>query len=169
MLYSVGPVGQKCRVVAAVQASRMGKRTVLIEPGGHLGGITSCGLSAVDIGDPRSVGGIAREYFTRLVARYGKTLSWDQPLRRRGGYGPYRIGYEAIVPRRSECENLLVTFALFASHTAFSSIRMESAFMVTSQSAATAACMAIDDRVAVQRVDYDTLRKQLLTDGQILD
>jgi len=37
-----------------------------------------------------------------------------------------------------------VTFALSASHTAFSGIRMEPVFLVTSQSAATAACLAID-------------------------
>jgi sialidase-1 len=61
-------------VVAAVQAARMGKRVILLEPGRHLGGMTSGGLSAVDIGEPRSVGGIAREYFSRLVAGYGKTL-----------------------------------------------------------------------------------------------
>ena len=61
-------------VVAAVQAARMGRRVVIVEPGRHLGGMTSGGLSAVDIGDPRTVGGIAREYFTRLVAGYGKKL-----------------------------------------------------------------------------------------------
>ncbi len=49
-------------VAAAVQAARMGKTVVLAEPGSHLGGMTSGGLSAVDIGDPRSVGGIAREF-----------------------------------------------------------------------------------------------------------
>ncbi len=54
-------------VVAAVQARRMGKSVVLLEPGKHLGGMTSGGLSAVDIGDPRSAGGIAREYFRKLV------------------------------------------------------------------------------------------------------
>ena len=58
----------------------------------------------------------------------------------RGGAGPYPIGYGAIVPRAEECENLFVTFALSASHTAFASIRMEPVFMVTSQSAATADC-----------------------------
>jgi ribulose 1,5-bisphosphate synthetase/thiazole synthase len=52
---------------AAVQVARMGKTVILAEPGEHLGGMTSGGLSAVDIGDPRSVGGITREYFTRLV------------------------------------------------------------------------------------------------------
>ncbi|MFA7004737.1 MAG: FAD-dependent oxidoreductase, partial [Verrucomicrobiia bacterium] len=43
-------------VAAAVQAARMGKRVVIAESGRHLGGMTSGGLSAVDIGDPRSVG-----------------------------------------------------------------------------------------------------------------
>src|SRR6185295_11414157 len=64
-------------VAAAVQAARMGKRAVIAEPGRHLGGMTAGGLSAVDIGDPRTVGGIAREYFTRLMASYGKVLEWD--------------------------------------------------------------------------------------------
>ncbi len=59
-------------VIAAVQAARMGKSVVLAEPSRHLGGMTAGGLSAVDIGDPRSVGGIAREYFTRLAATAGR-------------------------------------------------------------------------------------------------
>ena len=63
----------------------MGQRVVLVEPGGHLGGMTSGGLSAVDIGDPRSVGGLAREYFTRLVAGYGKRLNWGEAFRGNGG------------------------------------------------------------------------------------
>ena len=40
--------------------------------------------------------------------------------------------------------------------------------MVTSQSAATAACFAIDDEVAVQAVDYEKLQTRLMADGQIL-
>ncbi|MEZ5365114.1 MAG: FAD-dependent oxidoreductase [Bryobacterales bacterium] len=67
-------------VAAAVQAARMGKTVLLVEPGKHLGGMTSGGLSAVDIGNPRTVGGIAREYFTRLAGQYGRTLAWDKPL-----------------------------------------------------------------------------------------
>jgi hypothetical protein len=86
-------------VVAAVQAARMGKRVVLVEPGRHLGGLTSGGLSAVDIGDPRSIGGIAREYFTRLVSTYGKTLNWDQPFK---GKGPATGGAYSIEPHIAE-------------------------------------------------------------------
>ncbi len=98
-----------------------------------------------------------------VVTREGKTATG------RGGFGPYQIGYGAIVPKASECENLFVTFALSASHTAFSSIRMEPVFMVTSQSAASAACIAIDDKVPVQKVDYPKLRKQLDKDGEIVE
>lgn len=88
-------------VAAAVQASRMGKKAVILEPGKHLGGMTAGGLSAVDIGDPRTVGGIAREYFTRLVASYGKTLAWDQPFVSKGG-GPATGGAYSIEPHIAE-------------------------------------------------------------------
>ena len=66
------------------------------------------------------------------------------------------------------CEEPVRLVALSASHTALSSIRMEPVFMVTSQSAATAACHAVDDGRAVQQVDYSKLRNQLLADGQVL-
>jgi hypothetical protein len=97
-----------------------------------------------------------------VVTREGKTATG------RGGAPPYPIGYDAIVPRASECSNLLVTFALSASHTAFSSIRMEPVFMCTSQSAATASCLSIDDDVTVQGVDYPKLQARLIEQGQIL-
>jgi hypothetical protein len=87
-------------VAAAVQAARMGRTVILAEPGRHLGGMTSGGLGAVDIGDPRSVGGIAREYFTRLIAVYGKKLEWDQPFKSHGG--PATGGAYAIEPHQAE-------------------------------------------------------------------
>jgi hypothetical protein len=88
-------------VAAAVQAARMGKRVVIAEPGRHLGGMTAGGLSAVDIGDPRSVGGIAREYFTRLAATVGTELAWDKPFVSKGG-GPATGGAYAIEPHKAE-------------------------------------------------------------------
>ena len=89
-------------VAAAVQAARLGKTVVLVEPGKHLGGMTSGGLSAVDIGDPRSVGGIAREYFTKLAATVGVTLAWDQAFKGDGGGGPATGGAYAIEPHKAE-------------------------------------------------------------------
>jgi len=80
----------------------------------------------------------------------------------------YGISYRSIVPKADECENLLVPWALSASHIAFGSIRMEPVFMILSQSAATAAAMAIDEGSSVQQVSYEKLRPRLIEDGQIL-
>src|SRR5947199_4404668 len=82
---------------------------------------------------------------------------------------PYRIDYGAIVPKQSECANLLVPVCLSASHIAYGSIRMEPVFMVLGQSAGTAASMAIDGNLAVQQVDYAKLRTRLLADHQMLE
>jgi len=84
------------------------------------------------------------------------------------GGKPYGISYRSIVPKTGECENLFVPWALSASHIAFGSIRMEPVFMVLGQSAATAACMAIDGNISVQKVPYDKLRERLIADGQKL-
>jgi len=81
---------------------------------------------------------------------------------------PYPIGYGTIVPKQPECDNLLVTFAVSASHVAFGSIRMEPVFMTLSQSAAAAACLAIEENLPVQAVDYVSLRKRLLRNKQVL-
>jgi len=82
--------------------------------------------------------------------------------------GPYPVSYRSIIPRVGECENLLVPWCLSASHIAFGSIRMEPVFMILSQSAATAAALAIDDRVPVQALDYARLAAALRADGQRL-
>jgi len=83
--------------------------------------------------------------------------------------GPYLISYGAIVPKREECNNLFVPVCLSASHIAYGSIRMEPVFMVLGESAATAACLAIDADADIQAVEYATLRQRLLDDEQVLD
>jgi len=80
-----------------------------------------------------------------------------------GGFPPYPISYRSIIPQRKECTNLLVPVALSATHIAFGSIRMEPVFMVLAQSAAVAACMAIDAKVNVQEINVKQLQKTLLT------
>ncbi|MDB4474636.1 FAD-dependent oxidoreductase [Opitutaceae bacterium] len=81
---------------------------------------------------------------------------------------PYQIAYGSLVPRKEQCENLFAPVCVSSSHIAFGSIRMEPVFMILGQSAATAACLAIDDDIPVQDVDYAQLRAQLLADGQVV-
>ncbi|SIN73833.1 FAD-dependent oxidoreductase [Chitinophaga niabensis] len=82
---------------------------------------------------------------------------------------PYRISYGSIVPKKKECENLLVPVCVSSSHIAYGSIRMEPVFMILGQSAATAAVQAINGKIAVQDVKYETLKSQLLKDKQRLE
>ncbi len=86
-----------------------------------------------------------------------------------GTAGPYKIAYGSIVPARQDCKNLLVPVCLSSSHIAYGSIRMEPVFMILGQSAATAACIALDQKTAVQDVPYDVLKSRLLQDGQVLE
>ena len=81
---------------------------------------------------------------------------------------PYSISYGSLIPKKEDCENLLVPVCVSSSHIAFGSIRMEPVFMILGQSAAIAACMAIDEEIAVQDVEYEKLKTNLLEKGQVL-
>lgn len=78
--------------------------------------------------------------------------------------GPYPVSYRSIVPRASECDNLLVPVCLSASHIAYGSIRMEPVFMNLGEVAAIAAMISIRDHKPVQDVDYKEIN-DLLSDG----
>ncbi len=84
------------------------------------------------------------------------------------GRNPYEVPYRAITPVRSECENLLVTFCVSASHMGFASLRMEPVFMILSESAGLAAVEAARAGLAVQDVSYSALRPRLVARRQVL-
>lgn len=81
---------------------------------------------------------------------------------------PYAIDYYSLTPKREECSNLLVPVCLSASHVAYTTIRMEPTYMILGQSAAVAAVQALEERCAVQEIDYPTLRTRLEELGQFL-
>jgi FAD dependent oxidoreductase len=58
-------------VAAAVQAARMGKKTVLVVFRRHVGGMTSGGLTATDLGNAAAIGGLAQEFYRRLGKQKG--------------------------------------------------------------------------------------------------
>ena len=82
---------------------------------------------------------------------------------------PYPISYRSLVPKQSQCENLFVPVCMAASHIAYGSIRMEPVFMILAESSTTAAALAIDEKIPVQKVNYAKLRARLLADQQVLD
>ncbi|MCY7357072.1 MAG: FAD-dependent oxidoreductase [Rudanella sp.] len=99
-----------------------------------------------------------------VVEKDGKMMVKNEGDVQVGGFPPYPVSYRSLVPKRNECTNLLVPVCLSASHIAYGSIRMEPVFMVLAQSAALAACHAIDENVAVQDIDIKKLQARLAND-----
>lgn len=68
--------GTSAGIAAAIQGSRMGKTVLLIEPTSRLGGLTTGGLGATDIGNKQVIGGISREFYQNIKAYYEKPENW---------------------------------------------------------------------------------------------
>ena len=243
--------GTAAGIVAAVKVAQLGKTVIFLQPGKHLGGLTTGGLGLTDYAKREGIfqnhvhyqlglywhmanasaiparyrsayqrWGLPRDEFRdtghwphqlyirearRMVSDYVMTES-DCRLQRAitdsigmGSYnmdshncsrfvktengiprvlnegdvqvpprGPYPIPYRIIIPKRGECENLIVPICMSASHIAYGSIRMEPVFMVLGESTAVAAVMALDAHQPVQNIDVSKLRQRLLADGQVL-
>ena len=68
-------------IMAAIQARRMNKSVILIEPQPYFGGMTSGGLGATDIGNKDVIGGLSREFYRRVAKHYAKDSSWVHETR----------------------------------------------------------------------------------------
>jgi hypothetical protein len=86
--------GTSAGVIAAVQATKMGKTAVIVCPDKHLGGLSSGGLGFTDTGNKAVIGGLAREFYHRVWKHYDQPGAWKwQP---RGEYGNKGQGTPAI-------------------------------------------------------------------------
>ena len=81
---------------------------------------------------------------------------------------PLPIPYRALVPRKSECSNLLTPTCVSSSHIAYGAIRLEWTFMLLGQSCGAAAALALEKRIAVQDLMYAELQARLLKSHQVL-
>lgn len=126
-------------------------------------------LAQTKVPDPIGMGSYALD--AHNAQRYVKS---DGFVQNEGDIGvhpksAYSIAYGSILPKESECNNLLVPVCVSSSHIAFGSIRMEPVFMILGQSAATAAVMAIEGKTSPQKLPYRKLREVLLKDKQRLE
>ena len=68
--------GTSAGVIAAYTAAKLNKKVILIEPGKHLGGLSSGGLGYTDIGNKYAISGLARDFYRRMGKHYGKFETW---------------------------------------------------------------------------------------------
>jgi len=74
--------GTSGAVTAAVQASKMGKSAIIVNPYTHLGGMTSSGLGHTDWGRREVIGGLSREFYQRVREYYLDDSRWIQEPRK---------------------------------------------------------------------------------------
>ena len=63
-------------IIAAVAAARKGQSVILVEPSNHLGGLTTGGLGATDIGIEGTIGGMSLEFYSQIREYYRAEDSW---------------------------------------------------------------------------------------------
>lgn len=68
-------------VMAAIQAARLGKKTVLVSKNSHVGGLATSGLTATDINRQDQVGGLAAEFYGRIWDYYIRPEVWRNQTR----------------------------------------------------------------------------------------
>ena len=82
---------------------------------------------------------------------------------------PYAIPYRSLIPRPSECSNLLVPVCMSASHVAYGTVRMEPVYMILGHACGVAAALAINEKVLVQAVPIERLTSKLAEQASVLD
>jgi len=81
----------------------------------------------------------------------------------------FDIPYQAILPKKQECENLLVPVSVSASNVAFCAIRLEPTWMHLGEAAGIAAALAINNKQSVQWISIPELQEKIMARGIPLD
>ena len=81
---------------------------------------------------------------------------------------PYRIPYDALLPKKSQLTNVLVPVAASMSHVRQNAVRMEPTWMVIGHASGVAAAMAAASGAAVQDVNVLQLQQTLLAQKQMI-
>lgn len=68
-------------ITAAIQAARQGNSVALLDCDGWVGGLTTSGLGATDVGADAAIGGLSREFYQRIRKHYDLDTSWTVETR----------------------------------------------------------------------------------------
>jgi hypothetical protein len=107
-------------------------------------------------------------YPPRLIAHEGRVASEGEVFVRVSP-GPYPLTYRALIPRKEQCENLIVPVCMSASHVAMASIRMESSYVVLGEAAGIAASHAVASGRSFHDLDVAVMRADMRQAGAITE
>ena len=68
--------GTSAGVIAAIKIARLGKSVIVLQPGQHLGGLTTSGLGCTDYGKQHVIGGLARQFYRAVGRESGTAEEW---------------------------------------------------------------------------------------------
>ncbi|SDM22202.1 FAD-dependent oxidoreductase [Siphonobacter aquaeclarae] len=128
------------------------------------------GTESVDDGVAQASYMMDSHQVQRLVVTYkGKAMVKNEGDVQMEVKKPYPVSYRSIVPKESECTNLLVPVCLSSSHIAYGSIRMEPVFMQLGQASGVAAVMSLLAEKPIQQIDVSLLQKELRFDSLVVN
>lgn len=84
-------------VTAAVKATDMGLKPIIVSPEKHVGGLSVSGLGFTDSGNTSAIGGLARDFYRRIYTAYRDPAAWKWQKRedfKAGGQETKAINHE---------------------------------------------------------------------------
>jgi hypothetical protein len=118
------------------------------------------------VSDPIGLGSFY--YDSHLYNRWVKGGAVVTERNPNGDVLAYPISLRTLMPKSGQASNLLVSVCVSASHSAFTSLRVEPTYMIMGQAAGAVAALAAEMKLPVQSVPYDRLAQTLQNQGQIL-
>lgn len=64
-------------IIAAIEAVQRNLQVLVLNPGSHIGGMTTSGLGLTDVGNEAITGGLVREFYQRVGACYNEPVVWS--------------------------------------------------------------------------------------------
>jgi hypothetical protein len=84
-------------IIAAIQAAKSERSVVLVSPTPYLGGLTTSGLGWTDLGSDSILGGLSRDFYTRVYQHYQNDDAWK--WEKRVDYRNQGQGQAALNPK----------------------------------------------------------------------
>ena len=161
--------GTSAGVISAYSAQQLEKTVTLIEPSSHLGGLSSGGLGATDIGNKYAVTGIARDFYRKPGVHYEKLEMWTfEPHMAETLFNDYVAKEKIRVIKNYRLKKAIIEdtrireIVLESTGSPFWKPRIKIR-------AAMAASMAIDSNCTMQEIDVRALQNNLETDALLDD